>query len=337
MSKRILVFDVNWIGDVLFSTVVIRNVRYNFPDGYIACVIPSRCAAVLEGNPYLNEVIFFDEKGAQRSPWGFWKFVSDLRRKRFDTAYLLHRSFTRALICCLAGIKERVGHHTGKRGLLLTQSFVPPAIDSLHRIDYYLDVIKKAGLEVKDRHLDFLVSERDVIAADEFLKKESIHPDDFLVGLNPGGNWMPKRWPLESWGELADRLAEECKARVLITGSEKDIPLARQIFSLTRNKPVIACGQLTLKQFAGLVRRMGVFITADSGPLHIANAAGARHIIALFGPTSAALTGPYPDRNVTVMRKEIGCTIPCYKVDCPDNRCMKAISVGEVLEEVKKY
>ncbi|MFA5362677.1 MAG: lipopolysaccharide heptosyltransferase II [Candidatus Omnitrophota bacterium] len=337
MSKRILIFNVNWIGDALFSTAVIRNIRYTFPDAYIACVIPPRCSAVLEGNPYLNEVILFNEKGEHYGPWGFWKFTSALRNRKFDTVYLLHRSFTRALICGFAGIKERIGHHTGKRGFLLTRKFIPPAVDSVHRIDYYLDVIKQAGLEVKDRHLDFLVSERDMNAADEFLKKQSLNRDDFLVGLNPGGNWMPKRWPKESFAELADRLADEFKAKVLITGGDKDMPLAREITSLTKHKPAIACGQLNLKQFAGVVRRLDVFITADSGPLHIANAAGAKRIIGLFGPTSPALTGPYPDKNVTVLSKNAGCKIPCYKVDCADNRCMKAITVEDVMEVVKVH
>ncbi len=336
MSKRILIFNVNWIGDVLFSTAVIRNVRYNFPDAHISCVIPPRCASVLEGNPYLNEVILFDEKRGQGGPLGLWRFTTGLKRKRFDIVYLLHRSFTRALICFLAGIKERVGYHTGKRGILLTRNIVPSAVDAVHRIDYYLNVIAKAGLEVRDRHLDFLVSERDVNAADEFLKTRSLSGERFLVGLNPGGNWMPKRWPKESFAALADRLAEEFKAAVVITGSEKDVPLAQEIASLTVRKPVIACGQLTLKQFAGMIRRLDVFITADSGPLHIANASGAKRIIALFGPTSPALTGPYPDKNAVILTKDAGCKIPCYNVDCADNRCMKAITVEDVMDAVRK-
>src|SRR5512137_2821656 len=96
--KRILIFNVNWLGDVLFSTAFIRNLRYSFPDSYIACCIPPRCADVLEGNPYLNEVILLDEKNLHRGPVGLLRFCSQLRSKKFDTVFLLHRSFSRALL-----------------------------------------------------------------------------------------------------------------------------------------------------------------------------------------------------------------------------------------------
>src|SRR5512137_1898196 len=96
--KRILIFNVNWVGDVLFSTAFIRNLRYNFPDSYIACCIPPRCADVLEGNPYLNEVIIFDEKKLHRGPLGLLRFRRELRERRFDTAFFLHRSFSRVFL-----------------------------------------------------------------------------------------------------------------------------------------------------------------------------------------------------------------------------------------------
>lgn len=116
-NKRILIFDVNWLGDVLFSTAAIRNVRYNFPGSFIACVIPFSCSQVLEGNPYLDEIIFFDEKKEEKNLFAKIKFIRFLKRKRFDMVFLLHGSFTRALICKLAGIEQRIGYDIKKRGL----------------------------------------------------------------------------------------------------------------------------------------------------------------------------------------------------------------------------
>src|SRR4030042_6140538 len=141
--KKILVFNVNWLGDVLFSTATIRNLRYNFPDSFIACIIPRRCYQVLESNPHLDEIIIYDEKGEHKSLLGKLRFIRYLRRIRFDTVFLLHRSFSRALITALAGIPERIGYYTKKRGFLLTRKIPPVGMNSLHRIDYYLNVIKK--------------------------------------------------------------------------------------------------------------------------------------------------------------------------------------------------
>lgn len=335
-NKRILIFNVNWLGDVLFSTATIRNIRRNFPGSFIACIIPSRCYPVLKGNPHLDEIIIFDEQDRHSGILGKLRFVKFLKSKRFDTVFLLHRSFRRALICRLAGIQERIGHYTKKRGFLLTKSIRAAVKDTIHRIDYYLDIIEKAGLRVEDRFTEFFVSEEDLGFVEAFLKKKEIKKDEFLVGINPGGNWAPKRWPTSYWAMLADQLISEFGVKVIITGSHKDLKDALAIKELMKASPVIASGVFNLKQLGALTKKINLFITADTGPLHIANSCGARKIIALFGPTHVSLTGPYPLKNVIILQKDVGCKIPCYVVKCKDNRCMQAITPQDVLEEVRK-
>lgn len=335
-DKRILIFNVNWLGDVVFSTAVIRNIRRNYPDSYLACIVPSRCYPILKENPHLDEVIIFDEKDRHKGFIGKLKFVRFLRSRQFDTVFLLHRSFSRALLCRLADIPERIGYDTKKRGFLLTRKINPPDIHALHRIDYYLNVIEKAGLKVEDRYSEFFVSEEDLRFIDEFLKEQGVQKNDFLVALNPGGNWPPKRWAKSHWAELADRLISEFSARVIITGSAQDKKLVESIQHLMLQKPIIACGMLNLKQLGALCKRLDLFITADTGPLHIANAVGAKNIIAIFGPTSAQITGPFPLKNVVILQKDVGCKIPCYVVDCHDNRCMKAVTPDDVIEKVRQ-
>ena len=334
-AERVLIFNVNWLGDVLFSTAAIRNIRRNFPGSFIACIVPSRCYPILKGNPHLDEVLIFDERDRHKGLQSKLEFIQLLRRKKFDLAFLLHRSFTRSLICRLAGIPQRIGYYTPKRGFLLTHKIKPPRRDSVHRIDYYLHLIEKAGFRVEDRFPEFFLAEEDAEAVDAFFAKHNLGAEDFVVGINPGGNWQPKRWPLERWAELAERLIAERGAKVIITGSSGDTAKASHMKQAMRRLPIIACGVFNIRQSAALFKRLDLFITADTGPLHIANAAGARHIIALFGPTHPAITGPYPEKNTVILRKEIGCKVPCYVVNCKDNRCMKAISVDEVIEQVK--
>lgn len=335
-SKKILIFNVNWLGDVLFSTATIRNIRYHFPKSFITCIIPSRCYPILKGNPHLDEIIIYDEKDRHKSLLAKWRFIRLLKAKNFDMVFLLHRSFTRTLLCFFAGIPERIGYSTKKRSLILTKKFPAPRIQGAHRIDYYLGLIEAWGIKVEDRFSDFFTSEDDQKTADDFLNKNALKKDDFLVAINPGGNWRLKRWPKENWASLADRLVEELNAKVIITGSQHDTPLAKEIQSLMRHKAIVACAALNLKQFAALCQRLRLFITADSGPLHIANSVGTRKIIALFGPTHPEITGPYPQKNVIILQKNIGCEIPCYKLDCPDNRCMKALTVDEVFRSTKE-
>ena len=335
-SKRILIFNVNWLGDVLFSTATIRNIRRNFPDSFIACIIPSRCYPVLKGNPHLDEIIIFDEKDRHKGMLSRLDFVKLIKSKKFDMVFLLHRSLTRALICRLAGIPKRIGYYTKKRGFLLTKKITMPKIDTIHRIDFYLNIIEKAGLKVEDRYTEFFINHEDENAVVDFLKKNHLREDDFIAVLNPGGNWGPKRWPKEYWGELADMLVTAFKAKIILSGSQNDLNLANQIKKIMKEEPVITCGVLNLKQLAALAKRSDLFITGDTGPLHIANAIGAKRIIALFGPTSPSLTGPFPVKNTIVIQKDVNCKIPCYKVNCKDNRCMKAIISKDVLAEAKK-
>lgn len=336
VHKRILIFNVNWLGDVLFSTAAIRNIRRNYPASFIACIIPSRCYPVLKDNPYIDEVIIFDEKDRHKGVLSKLNFISLLKSKKFDTVFLLHRSFSRALICRLAAIPERIGHYTKKRSFLLTKKIIPPKKDSMHRIDYYLDVLEKAGLRIEDRYLDFFFAPFDEEHVDNFLNKNSVGKQDVIAAINPGGNWLLKRWLVDYWAQLADRLINELGLKVIITGSASDLKLAGQIKEKMKEAPLIACGILNIKQLGALAKRVDLFITADTGPLHIANAVGCKNIIAIFGPTSKEVTGPYPFTNVVLLQKDVGCPIPCYKVSCKNNRCMKAVTPGDVLVEVKK-
>lgn len=333
--RRILIFNVNWIGDVLFSTPIIRCLRRAFPDSYIACIVPPRCYPILEDNPHLNEIILFDEETEFRGLPGMLRFSRQLAAKKFDTVFLLHRSFSRALVTVLAGISQRIGYSSFKRFLLLTHQRPAPPVTSVHRIDYYLGVLEIAGLQTDQRDPELFVNHDDDRQVDVFLRSHLGQKTPLLIGINPGGNWGPKRWNINAFAELASRCHAEFGAAIIVTGGQQDVALVAAI----RNRvPVIsAAGVLTIKQFAALCRRLDVFVTADSGPLHIATAAGARRIIALFGPTDPALTGPRPQARAIIIQKKSACVIPCYRVACADNRCMQAIGVDDVLEAMRPY
>lgn len=333
---KIVVFNVNWLGDVLFSTVALQLIRQIYPAAYIAVIVAPRCYEVLQGSPYLDELIIYDEENNHKGLWGKLKFIAVLRRGKFNKAFLFHRSFTRALLIFLAAIPERIGYRRKKTAWLLTDAIDAPDITKLHRAEYYLYLAKQyAGYEGKiDFKPDFFMPQEACAGIARLLEKEGIGENDSLAVLNPGGNWPQKRWPKENFAVLAKRLTDDFGLKVVISGAQKDNALAGDIIELSGKPLVNLCGKMNLKGLAALIRRAGLVISNDSGPLHIAAALGAK-AIGLFGPTSALITGPYRADNAAVIQKDVGCDIPCYEDDCAELSCMKAITVEEVLEKVK--
>jgi lipopolysaccharide heptosyltransferase II len=333
--KRILVFNVNWLGDVLFTTAAIRALRKQYPDSYIACVAPQRCREILELNPHINEIIAFDERKTNKSIPSKIEFIYSLKKKNFDVVFLFHRSFTRLFLVWLAGIKRRVGYDRKKLSFLLTDKIPTVDRDSLHRVDYFLNIIRPFCEGELDKNYALKIDPSDTEYVKRLLKENQIVENDNLVILNPGANWVFKRWPVEHFAKLADLLQEKFKVKIIISGSDKDINLAEQIKSLSKNKLVILAGKTNLKQLAALFKLAKLLVSADSGPLHIALAVGTR-TVSLFGPTSSKITGPYDLNLHAVMQKKVNCAVPCFDVVCGDGKCMKEIFPEDVFNIIVK-
>ncbi len=335
MRNKILIVEVNWIGDVLFSTPFISAVRQAHPGSHIACLIHPRTKEMLAANPLLNEIILYDEEGSHKGVMGKLLLAASLRKKKFDTAFILHRSFTKALITKLAGIKERIGFATKKRSGLLTLLVEEPPLET-HKVEYFLALAKAAGISVGSAvSYDFRVEDSSRRFIGNLLHERGLGENDRIVVLCPGGNWDPKRWPKENFAQLADHLAEKFKVKIVISGAAKDTKIANAVENLMRTKPIITCGLTTLNALGALFERSSLVIANDSGPMHLAVAVKA-NTVALFGPTSPAITGPYGAGNYRVISKHESCDIPCYDVTCKDNRCMAAITVEDVLREAER-
>ncbi|MDD5173848.1 MAG: lipopolysaccharide heptosyltransferase II [Candidatus Omnitrophica bacterium] len=333
-GKKILIVNVNWIGDVIFSTPFIKAVRDAYPDGYIACLIHPRCKEILSGSPRIDEIIVYDEKGEHRGIVGKLMLISYLRKMRFDIAFILHRSFTRALLTFLAGAKERVGYPTKNRGFLLTRAVNLPEED-IHKVEYFLNIARGSGIKVRENSYEFFVPDADRDSVKRLLEKYGVTDSDRLVVLCPGGNWGPKRWPKENFAKLADMLAAGLSAKIVLSGAKKDVALVEEVSGMMKSAAVISCGLTTLKELGALLERADLVVANDSGPMHLAVAMRS-NVIALFGPTSPKLTGPYGKGNYRVIWKTKDCAVPCYDAACTDNRCMALITPEEVFKEAER-
>ncbi len=332
--KRILIVNVNWLGDTLFSTPFIRALRENFPDAYIATLIHPRCKEILEDNPHLNEIIIYDRKGLHRPVFKKFEFVSFLRSKNFDTAFILRRSLSRVMLLFLSKIPERIGYDSKKSGFLLTKKVEMPE-GKIHKAEIFLNLLRAVDIEPKTKYYEFFIKPKDIQTAKAILSSKGLLNEERFIVLNPGGNWDLKRWPRENFARLGDEINKRFGLKVIITGAEKDIELAQEISNLMEYKPIVCCGNTTLKVLGGIFTMSSLIISNDSGPMHIA-ASLKVPVIALFGPTSPEITGPYGEGGSVVLQQDVGCIIPCYNLSCKDNRCMKAITVEEVIAEIAR-
>ena len=333
-QRNILIVNVNWIGDVIFSTPFINTVRRNYPESRIACLLHPRCFEVLKGNPRIDEIIIYDEEGVHKSLIGKLKLIASLRKRGFDIAFMLHRSFTKALMVFLSGARERVGYPTKSRGIFLTMPVEIPD-EEVHKVEYFLNLARAYGMDLPEVSYEFFITDADRRRIRDLLNESGIGDKDLLAILCPGGNWDPKRWPKEDFARLADMIIERLGAKVVISGARKDIALAGTIKGIMKNGPVILCGSTDLKGLGALMERSNLVVANDTGPMHIAVAMNA-NVIALFGPTSPKLTGPYGRGNYRIISKNEECEVPCYDLTCTDNRCMSLITVEEVFNAAKE-
>ena len=331
--NNILVVNVNWLGDAVFSIPVFKALKKTYPQARISCLCAPRVKEVLEYCPYVDKIIVYEERGKHRFPWAKLKLVLSLRKEKFDAAFLLHRSMTRALMVYLAGIPLRIGYSKAKS--FLTN---PVAMESedVHRCDYYLKVLEGHGIKAQERLCELRLKPEDMRSLDTKLSRAGIGPVESYVVLNTGGNWDLKRWSTGSFALLAKRLAQEFGLKIIFPGSKKDRELCQRVAQAADIRAVVLAGETTLGESLALYKRAVVVISGDSGPLHLAHSVGA-DVIGIFGPTRPEITGPRGSGRVQILFKDVGCNkAPCYHLACANNVCMQSVTVDDVCEAFKK-
>jgi len=333
--NKILVVNVNWIGDVIFSSPIFKALKREYPGAEISCLAVPRVKNILECIENIDHIIEYDEEGKHKGLFAKCKLINQLRSYNFDAVFLLHRSITRALLMFFCGIPKRIGYDEKKRGWLLSHR-IRKLEGVVHRSDYYLNVIEDFGIEVVDRSTSLDVKKDDVVHVNQFLESFGVTIADYLIVINPGGNWDLKRWDKSQFSLLTKKLMEEEHIKVVLSGSKDDVNLALDITKNLSEKPIELTGLLNLNECVALMKRANCVISSDSGPLHIASSVGT-DVIGIFGPTLPAVTGPRGRKDAVILRHNVGCnTSACYFLDCQDNVCMQSVTVKEVLDAFRK-
>lgn len=332
---KILIFAPNWIGDVIFITPTFKALKENYKNLILGCIAPKRCHQILENNPFIDEIIEFDERTAHRSLLKKISFIQFLHSKKYDTVILLHRSLTRTLICYFAGIKSRIGTASKKRSFILTNKIPDIDKDSIHKQDYYLRIVEGIGIKINNKDCTIYPSKETNESIDNMLQ-EKTSPNDTLIGISPFTNWTPKNWPKNKFVQLIGSLSRDIKnIKFLITAKDKaDIFISK----LKKSNPksiIDMIGKTSLKDLIYLYQKLDLVITNDSGPLHLASALGTKYI-GIFGPTNPKLTSPRSKTQGKIIFSNKECSTPCYEKNCKKNFiCMENISVEEISAIVK--
>jgi len=331
--KKILIRSTNWIGDAIMTTPAVRTIRANFPEARIAILAYPWVADVFAASPHVDEVIIFDRDGEHRGLKGLWRLSRQLAARNFDLAILLQNAFKAALIVKLAGIPLRAGYSRDGRRLLLTHPVtIRPEVRRLHQVHYYQGLCRDLGLQLGPDELFLQLAPLAEAWASDFVATSAGRP---IIGLNPGAAYGPaKCWPVERYGALAARLAEELNAVIPVFGTGADTQTAAAIKACAPAQVIDLAGATTLAQAMALIGRCDAFVTNDSGLMHVA-AAQQTPLVAIFGSTDPVATGPFSERAL-VLRKELDCQ-PCFRTHCrADFRCMTEIGVEEVLTAVRE-
>ncbi len=336
---NIALFLPNWIGDAVMATPAVRAVRAHLPQAHITGICKPYVAGVFEGAPWLDEMVYLDQRGpwAQRWPAVAWR----LRRKRAEVAVLFPNSFRSALVARLAGCQRRIGFRRYLRGWLLTDRLEPlrderGAYRPTPILDDYNKLAEAAGCSPPGNRMELFATPPDEEAAERIWEECGFTETAPVIALNPGAAFgAAKCWPADSFARLAQELSDRrgCQVLVLCGPGERDI--ARQITRLAARRSVQSVAESTLSVglTKALLRRSTLLVTTDSGPRHIA-AAFDRPVVTLFGPTHIAWTETHYTKAVH-LQKQVPCG-PCQLRVCPlDHRCMRELTPAEVCVAVE--
>jgi lipopolysaccharide heptosyltransferase II len=330
--RRILIIKPSSLGDVVNALPVLASLRAKFSSAHIVWLVKRQWAELLERVEGLDEVW---PVGPGTGDW-----LSQILRVRatgFDLAVDLQGLFRSGAIAWLSGCPARIGLATAREGSgCFYTDIVPVPSNDLHAVDRYLLVAEALGCAVQGEpefRLTPRPGDREEVA--KLLGRHGLAQEASWIAMSISARWPTKRWPVERFAAVADRLQRDGLGPVVLIGGPADRTAARDLRGLMRTVPVDLTGEVALGPLPALLQSASMLVTNDSGPMHIAAAMGTP-VVALFGPTSPVLNGPY-GKGHRVLRSGVPCS-PCYSRRCRNQthlECLVSISPDQVLEAVR--
>jgi ADP-heptose:LPS heptosyltransferase len=354
--KNILVVRLGGIGDVVIITPALKALKKLYPRSRISLMTNHYSAEVVRGAPYVDELITFTDLFSSQSILDFLKprilyqlycLITLMFRRRFDIFICFHNlikwpnTVKPLLLAMLSQARVRAGFNTYNRGFFL--NIKTPDDLNKHLIFRCLDVIKQLASHGDINYTparpesEVWLNNEERKFADDFITRNNIKQGDFLVGIHPGGNpryYSNQCWESARFVKVINLLNDKYHARILLTGSKTDYHIIDKISPLLKTPPILSPKNTGIKQLSAIIGRCNLFISNDTGPMHLAVAMKIP-TIGIFGGGDFSIYGQYPQEMGFIgLRKNAPCH-PCYnKVKSCSRECLDKITVEEVLQAV---
>ena len=328
--RKIIIFRLDHLGDVLLSIPAIANIRKSFPLAHITMVVNASSEPLARLIPYVDDIVCYNARFFDRSDsvkildiGHVIRFLNGMKKK-YDLIFDLRGSFISILFAIVSKSKYRFD-----RGTYLINRKLKSKPEE-HEAEINLGIVARSGISIESKEISLNLGQNDSGFADALLYEFGASNLRVIV-IHPGSPTILKRWSEERYASLIIQLLLEYPSRVLIIGGKSEKEIAEHIISKVNDQNVIdLTGQMDICQLAAVLKKSDLFIGNDSGPMHLAASCGTK-VIGLFGPTNHKRFGPYGSNCIT-LRKEPDCS-PCAKESCKfsNYKCIDQISVDHVM------
>lgn len=349
---KILFIRLRLIGDVVFTTPIVKAVRRAYPDAHLAYLVEPAAAPVIEANPHIDETIVAPKRRGWARLADDWALARRLRRTRYDVVIDLHGGPRSAWLTWMSGAPERVGYEIRGRAWMYTRR-APRArtLEPRHSVENQWDLLRtwRGWTDAPDRARDSVEMTVDPAAAGRMadrLRLAGIVDGDEIIVLHVSAGNPFRRWPERSFAETAAALVSDSARRKIVFSSgpsDREAAarigtMARALLGSTANR-IVQLGDMDLPELRALIDRSRLFIGGDTGPLHIA-ATSRTPIVAIYGPTLPARSQPWRDPSlvqIAVERNGLPCR-PCDQRVCApgDFRCLAQLPGSEVIAAARR-
>ena len=335
---RILIIKTHAIGDLLLVTPAIRAIRLKHPGASISMLVGKWSSGIIKANPNIDTIIPFDESILfKRKVFSIFSLVRELRKARFECAYIFHQSPLIHLLAWAANIPIRIGFAQGWEKHLLTKNIRPNAPMDRYVTNTFLDLVVDSSDDCYHNLPELYVNTEADLFAQEFFEINCPYGKQVIAvfaggGVNPAERIEAKCLPLHKLAEVLNCLLKHISASIVFVGGQADRVRTEQLIELVKSPCINLCGRTNLVETASVINRSSILITNDSSPLHMAVALKTPSI-SFFGPSSARAFLPDDPIHVGIQSPK-SCS-PCYHFrrfpGCPDPSCLNEISVEEIV------
>lgn len=346
--KKILIANIFGIGDILFTTPLISNLKNAFEHLEVDYLCNARSKEVAECIPGINRVLVY-EKDAFRALWkrSKKKFFSEalglfkeIKNGKYDAVFDFTLSREFGLVFMLSGIEKRIGLDYKKRGVFLTDKLPLEGFEGRHVVEHYLDLLDLVGVKPEVEEMCIYPDPDALEWAEKYLSDKDLLDKPFAAIVPGGGaSWgkqaSRKRWHEEGFLAVADALSEK-GVNIAILGDPLEEEMCAYIAKKMKKDPKIKENDLTLKEYIALLSKSALVLCNDGGPLHLAVALGVP-TVSIFGPVDEEVYGPFPSsgKHKVIKSDDLACR-PCYSrfklPECThDARCITDVKPDEVI------